>query len=103
VPPSASSTRPFRGRFWVILWLFVFLAVAVIVQARQSSAIATARRVGNLREQRTALEAERAALERQIHIATSRKVLGDRVEHELGLRQPQDSQFTLFPIDPVRP
>lgn len=103
MPPSASSTRPFRGRFWVILWLFVFLAVAVIVQARQSAAIATARRVGNLREQRTALEAERAALERQIHIATSRKVLGDKVEHDLGLMQPQDSQFTLFPIDRVRP
>jgi hypothetical protein len=77
--------------------------VAVIVQARQGSAIATARRVGNLREQRTALEAERATLERQIHLATSRKVLGDRVEHDLGLMQPQDSQFTLFPIDRVRP
>jgi len=103
VPPSASSTRPFRGRFWVILWLFAFLAVAVIVQARQSSAIATARRLGILREQRTALEAERADLERQIHVATSRKVLGDRAERELGLMQPQDSQFTLFPVDRVRP
>jgi hypothetical protein len=81
----------------------VFLAVAVTVQARQGAAIATARRVGNLREQRTALEAERAALERQIHIATSRKVLGDKVEHDLGLIQPQDSQFTVFTIDRVRP
>ena len=86
-----------------MLWLVVFLAVAVMVQARQSSAIATARRVGQLREQRTALEAERAALERQIHIATSRKVLGERAERELGLMQPQDSQFTIFPIDRVRP
>lgn len=87
----------------MILWLVIFLVVAVSVQARQSAAIATARRVGNLREQRTALEAERAALERQIHIATSRKVLGDKVEHDLGLIQPQDSQFTVFPIDRARP
>jgi cell division protein FtsB len=86
-----------------MLWLVAFLAVAVAIQARQSSAIATARRVGVLREQRTALEAERAALERQIHVATSRRVLGDRAERELGLMQPQDSQFTLFPIDRVRP
>jgi cell division protein FtsB len=86
-----------------MLWLVVFLAVAVMVQARQSSAIAAARRVGQFREQRTALEAERAALERQIHIATSRKVLGERAERELGLMQPQDSQFTIFPIDRVRP
>lgn len=103
MPPSASSTRPFRGRFWVLLWLAVFLIVAVAIQARQSAAIATARRVGVLREQRTALEAERAALERQIHVATSRRVLGERAERDLGLIQPQDSQFTLFPIDRVRP
>jgi len=77
--------------------------VAVAIQARQSAAIATARRVGVLREQRTALEAERAALERQIHVATSRRVLGERAERDLGLIQPQDSQFTLFPIDRVRP
>lgn len=103
MPPSASSTRPFRGRFWVLLWLVAFLAVAVIVQARQSAAIATARRVATLREQRTALEAERAALERRIHVATSRRVLGERAERDLGLMQPHDSQFTVFPIDRVRP
>jgi cell division protein FtsB len=105
VPPSASSTRPLRGRFWVLVWLALFLAVAVVVQARQSAAIATARRLAALREQVSALEAERAALQRRIHIATSRKVLGDRAERELGLMQPHDSQFTvlLFPTDRVRP
>ena len=86
-----------------MLWLVIFLAVAVAIQARQGSAIATARRVATLREQRTALEAQRAVLERQIHVATSRRVLGDRAEKDLGLMQPQDSQFTLFPIDRVRP
>ncbi len=85
-----------------MLWLVVFLVVAVAVQARQSSAIASAGRYRKLREQRTALEAERAALERQIHIATSRRVLGERAEKELGLMQPADSQFTVFPLDRSR-
>ncbi|HWA55932.1 MAG TPA: hypothetical protein VG692_01700 [Gemmatimonadales bacterium] len=84
-----------------MLWLVVFLVVAVVVQARQTSAIATAGRYRKLREERTALEAERAALERQIHIATSRRVLGERAEKELGLIQPADSQFTVFPLDPA--
>jgi len=85
-----------------MLWLVVFLAVAVAVQARQSAAIATARRVATLREQRLALEAERSALERQIRLATSRKTLGARAEQELGLHQPQDSEFVLFPLDGIR-
>ncbi|HSB55525.1 MAG TPA: hypothetical protein VLD58_14290 [Gemmatimonadales bacterium] len=86
-----------------MLWLVVFLVVAVLVQARQSSAIATAGRYRKLREQRVALEAERAELERQIHVATSRRVLGEKAEKELGLIQPADSQFTVFPLDRARP
>lgn len=95
--PSASSSKPrVKGRHWVLLWLFVFLGVAVVVQARQTSAIRTAARVGELREQRTALEAERAALERQIRLATGRRVLGERAERELGLHFPADSEFIFF-------
>lgn len=93
MPRSASSANQrFRGRFWVILWLTIFLVVAVAVQARQAAAIATARRVSDLREQRLALEAERGDLERQIRQATSRKVLGARAE-ALGLHFPEDSEF----------
>lgn len=93
MPPSASSANQrFRGRFWVILWLTVFLGVAVAVQARQAAAIATVRRVADLKEQRLALEAERAALERQIRQSTSRKILGARAE-ALGLHFPEDSEF----------
>jgi cell division protein FtsB len=104
VPPSASSAGPrFRGRFWVLLWLVVFLLVAIAIQARQSSAIAIARRLTALHEQRGALEAERAALERQIHLATSRRVLGARAEAELGLHQPADSQFFTFRLGGARP
>lgn len=101
MPRSASSAPPkFRGRHWVILWLLVFLGVAVTIQARQTAAIRTARRVAQLREQRTALEAERAALERQIRLETGRKELGRRAESELGLHFPNDSEFTHVKLAP---
>ncbi len=99
MPPSVSSVRPsFRGRHWVLLWLLVFLAVAVAIQARQTAAVLTATRVGKLHEQRVALEAERANLQRDIRIATGRKALGDKAEQELGLHKAEDSEFVLFPL-----
>ncbi len=81
-----------------MFWLLVFLAAAVIVQARQTAAIQTARRLQALREQRTGLEAERAGLEREIHLATSRQVLGQLAEERLGLHFPADSEFTVLPL-----
>lgn len=78
-----------------MLWLLVFLAVAVAIQARQASAALVARRVGRLSQDRTALEAERAALERQIRLATSRKELIDRAERELGLHVPTTAEMRL--------
>ena len=99
MPPSASSGRPtFKGRHWVILWLFVFLAVAVAIQARQTAGVLTAQRVARLAEQRAALEAERAELQRQIRLATGLKELGRKAEADLGLHMPQDSEFVVFPL-----
>lgn len=85
-----------------MLWLLVFLAVAVGIQARQASAVLAAIRVGKLREQRAALEAERAALERQIRLATGRKVLGDRAEKELDLHFPQNGEFQVLKLRSLR-
>ena len=84
-----------------MVWLVVFLAVAVAIQSRQSSAIATTRRLNLLAEQRSALEAEKAALERQVRLASSRRELGVRAA-QLGLHFPQDSEFVYFRLPAER-
>ena len=87
-----------KGRHWLMLWLVVFVCVLLAITARQSAGFRTARRLGELREQRTALEARRAELERQIRSASSRQVLVPLAERRLGLHQPSDSEFTLLPV-----
>jgi hypothetical protein len=90
-----------KGRHWLGLWFLGFLIVAAIVVERQASARAIALRLGQLRSERTTLEAARAELERRIHVASSRQVLIPRAER-LGLRRP-DSAFTLFGIPAYDP
>jgi hypothetical protein len=97
--------RP-KGRHWLMLWLVVFVCVLLAIATRQRSGFAAARRLGELREQRMALEARRAELERQIRVASSRQVLVPLAEQKLGLHQPSDSELTLLPVTPapsVRP
>jgi hypothetical protein len=86
-----------RGRHWVMVWLLLFLVVTGVVVTRQTAAIQTARRLASLREERVALEARRAELERRIRASSSRQVLGRRAEG-LGLHNPADSEFILFPV-----
>ncbi len=81
-----------------MLWLLVFLAVAVAIQARQAASVQATSRVSRLREERAALEAQRAALERQIRIATSRRELARRAETELGLHAPLESEIDLLKL-----
>jgi hypothetical protein len=81
-----------------MLWLVVFVCVLLAIAARQSAGFRTARHLGELREERTALEARRAELERQIRVASSRQVLVPLAERRLGLHQPSDSEFTLLPL-----
>ncbi|HXE58405.1 MAG TPA: hypothetical protein VNK43_10425 [Gemmatimonadales bacterium] len=90
-----------KGRHWVLLVLALFLGVATLVTARQSSAYRTARRVAELKEERAALEARRAELIRRIRIASGRQVLGRTAEERLGLHQPSDSEFVLIPAPRV--
>jgi cell division protein FtsL len=87
-----------KGRHWVFLWLFVFLGGALLVVSRQTTALRTARRLHDLREERGTLEARRADLERRIRIASSRQVLVPIAQHTLGLHEPADSEFVLLPV-----
>jgi hypothetical protein len=84
-----------------MLWLVVFVCVLLAITARQSSGFRTARRLGELREERMALEARRAELERQIRVASSRQVLVPLAERTLDLHEPSDSEFTLLPVTPL--
>jgi hypothetical protein len=87
-----------KGRHWLMLWLVVFVCVLLAIAARQSTGFRTARRLGELREERTALEARRADLERQIRVASSRQVLVPLAERRLELHEPSDSELTLLPL-----
>ena len=91
-----------KGRHLVLLWLLVFLAVAAVVNARQTRAYGLAGRLSEVSLRRDALEAEAAELQRRIQHATSRPVLGRRVE-ALGFRSPEDRELKLLalPADTV--
>lgn len=91
-----------RGRYWVMLWLLLFLGVATIVVVRQRAGLDTARRVAALRSDRAALEARLADLERRIRDGSSRKVLVPRAE-SLGLHSPSDSEFVQFRVREATP
>ena len=91
-----------KGRHWVLVWIGVFLLTAAAIIGRQTSAFAAARRLRELREQRTALEAQRADLERRIRESSGRRVLEARAERELGLHYPADHEFTLFVLPEAR-
>lgn len=87
-----------KGRHWLVFWLIIFLCVLVGITTRQTAGFRTARRVRELREERLALEARRADLERRIRLASSRQVLVPVAERLLGLHEPGDSEFTLFAL-----
>jgi cell division protein FtsL len=80
-----------KGRHWVVLWLALFLLVAVVVETRQLKAYALARELQRIRQDHKALDATRADFERQITQATSRQVLQPKAE-ALGLHTPSDAE-----------
>ncbi|HYF38978.1 MAG TPA: hypothetical protein VD930_04755 [Gemmatimonadales bacterium] len=87
-----------KGRHWVLLWLLVFLVGALVVVGRQTAAFRTARRLRELRDERSSLEARRADAERRIRNASSRQVLVPIARRSLGLHEPADSEFVLFAV-----
>jgi hypothetical protein len=93
----------FKGRHWLMLWLIVFLGVLITITTRQTAALRTARRLRELRDERMALEARRADLERRIRVGSSRQVLVPIVQRALGLHEPADSEFVLFALPSAGP
>ena len=91
-----------KGRHWFSLLLLFLLGFAVWVVARQTSALATARTLVDLRTQRSTLEAERAALIQRIRSGSSRAELIPKAT-KMGLRLPSDSEIIILNMsDSVR-
>ncbi len=86
-----------RGRHWMLFWLALFLAVAGVVATRQSRAIALARELYRLGDQRRTAQATVAELERQISDASSRRVLLPKAA-SLGLHIPSDVEETTITV-----
>jgi len=91
-----------KGRHWVAFWLVFALVVLAAVVARQTAALATARNLSDLRTQRSALEADRAALIQRIRAGSSRSTLIPKAT-KMGLRLPADSEIIILRgLDSVR-
>lgn len=86
-----------RGRWWLALWLVFALGILTWVIARQTASVVLAAELAELRTERSAREAERAALQRRIREAGSRAVLVPRAER-LGLRLPADSEIVILQL-----
>jgi hypothetical protein len=89
-----------RGRHFLAGWLIFLLAILAWVTARNTAAHVLARELAELREERSAREAERAELLRRIREGSSLGTLRPLAE-ELGLRLPADSQVIILQ-QPVR-
>ena len=79
------------------LWLLFFLAILAWVVARQTASVVAASTLGDLQEERGALEARQAELMTRIRQARSRKVLIPRAA-ALGLRLPADSEIVILQV-----
>jgi hypothetical protein len=88
-----------RGRFWLLVWLGFVLGVLAWVNARQTASVTHARNLQDVRAERAAAEAERAALQRRLREAGSRWELIPRAE-ALGLREAADSEIVTLRANP---
>ena len=93
----AVKPRP-KGRYWVVFWLATFLLVAITVAARQKAALAAAARLGALREEKGALEARRAGLQRAIKTRSSAAALLPKGRPR-GLAPAQDTALIYLPVE----
>ena len=78
-----------RGRHWFTIWLAAVCAALWLVVWRQTDSLRTARRLEEVRRQRTVLEGHRSEFERRNRTASDAAVLARRV----GLRRAADSEL----------
>ncbi len=94
---SAYSEKQMRlkGRFWLAIWLVFVLVIFAWVVSRDTSGFMAATELRNLRNERSVVQSEKAALMRRIREAESRAVLIPRAE-SAGLRLPADSEIVIL-------
>lgn len=84
-----------KGRIWIAIWLAFSLVVLASVVYRDTAGFKNAGELGNLRNERSVLQADKAELMRRIREAESRAVLIQRAE-SMGLRLPADSEIVIL-------
>lgn len=90
------TKRSRSGRRTTALVLLAFLLLASMVVWRKSVGFAEGKRLGQLAERRTELDARRTRLEGEIRSNLTLRKLGPLVEKRLGLKVPADSQIILL-------
>jgi cell division protein FtsL len=88
------------GRLRFALVLLGFVAVASVIVLRRTYGISAARAIQAMETQRSGLEAERARLEADIRIASSRARLQPIAEQRLGMHVPSEDQVVYLTREP---
>jgi cell division protein FtsL len=91
------STRRWRGRSVVAAGLVVFVLVAAVVIWRRGYGVMQGGELRRLDRQRMQLEAQKAALEREVRDAAGRARLGPVAESRLDMHVPADSEVIVLP------
>jgi hypothetical protein len=86
-----------RGRTLIGVILGAFVLVALSIVWRRTIGIGESERLAQLDSRRVALEGERARLEGEIRVASTRQTLGATVEQRLGMHIPTENQVMILP------
>jgi hypothetical protein len=90
-----------KGRYLVIGWTTVFLAVAGTIVLRTHRGFETQDRLRRVRDSVQAMRASRDKIQRSIGTIESRSDLGPKLER-LGLRSASDSEIISLQLPPDR-
>jgi hypothetical protein len=93
----AAGGRRWRGRSLVAVGLVGFVLVAAVVIWRRGYGLTEGGELRTLDRQRMQLEAQKAALERQVRDEAGRAQLGPVAEQRLDMRVPTDSEVIVLP------